>query len=128
MYCNPKVGGCGHAFCYACGIDWKKHINDHFYCNNSLSKEVKIKEINSRRLKEQLEIDLIEEEFKKIDGNKENDKFSFSFYYKKYNEYENSIMGCKILKNSLGEKISIISAIHNISFLDLSFLMKQLKV
>ena len=34
MYCDPKAGGCGHSFCYICEIDWKIHINNHFYCSN----------------------------------------------------------------------------------------------
>ena len=33
MLCDPKAGGCGHAFCYVCGTNWSKLSQDHFYWN-----------------------------------------------------------------------------------------------
>ena len=119
MYCNPKVGGCGHAFCYVCETDWKDHIKNHYYCNNYNSEEVKKKEIYSQQLKKELEIDLIEEEFLKKE-NFNNDKAYY--YFKKYKEYDNSITNFNILKNNLGEKVTLLSAIHNLYIFDLNFI------
>ena len=116
MLCDQKVGGCGHAFCYVCGIDWKRHINDHFYCNNY--EEIKKKEMYSQKLKEELEIDLIEEEFLKQERN--NDKLYF--YYNKYSACDNYINTYITLKQTLEEKGSILSAIHYINLFDLNFI------
>ena len=119
MFCDPKAGGCGHAFCYVCGIDWKKHINNHFYCNN-YTEEVKKKEKNALKIKEELEIDLFEEEFFKKELEMKNKKFFF--YHNKYKEIDISINKYKVLKNTLGEKMSLISTIHNFSLFDLNFI------
>ena len=118
MYCDPKAGGCGHSFCYICEIDWKSHINNHFYCNN-YNEEIKQKEIYAKKLRAELEINLIEDEFFKKEGGIKTDKL-FS-YYDKYRSYDNSINICNILKNTLEEKVKLISNIHNIHLIDLSF-------
>ena len=120
MFCDPKVGGCGHAFCYVCGIDWKKHINDHFICNN-YTEEVKRKEIYSKKLNEELEIDLIEKEFYKKEKNMfKNDKLNF--YYNKYCACDNYINAYITLKKTLEEKENLLSAIHYLNSFDLYFI------
>ena len=126
MFCDPKAGGCGHAFCYVCEIDWQKHIDDHFYCNYYNSESVKQKEIKSQKLKEELEIELIEEEFFKQEKESQNEKF-FHFF-KKYKEYDTSINKCNILKKTLGEKIGLISTIHNIKLFDLMFIINAIEI
>ena len=121
MLCDPKAGGCGQAFCYVCGIDWKKHINDHFYCNNNNTQEVLKKEMYLQNLKTELEIDLIEKQFFEQDKNMfKNDKLSF--YYDKYVICENYINSCITLKKSIEEKKSVLNAIHYINLFDLNFL------
>ena len=119
MLCNKKFGGCGHAFCYVCETEWSEHSKDHFKCNK-YTEEVKQKEKKAQKLKEELEIDLIEEEFLKMDYPIMNGKLNF--YYNTYKNIENSIEACNTLKFSLNEKINLLMAIHNVSISELDFI------
>ena len=111
MKCDKKVGGCGYAFCYVCETEWSKHSKDHYFCNKYQSEEVKNKEKNVEKLKEDLEIELIEEEFLNLEMNNMNEKLSF--YYSRYRNYIESIEICNnSLKKELEEKISIIYFYH----------------
>ena len=112
MLCDKKVGGCGHAFCYVCEIEWSKNSQDHFFCNKYTSEDIKKKEKNAEKLKEDLEIDLIEEEFLKLENNFIMNE-RLHFYYYIYKNYINSIEMCNSsLKKDLEEKINILKAFN----------------
>ena len=117
MLCNKQFGGCGHAFCYVCEAEWTKDSKHHFYCNNNI-KEVRQKEIKAQKLKEELEIELIEEEFLKM----EYMNGKLNSYYNIYKNIEKSIETCNILKFNLHEKINLIIAIHNLVISDVDFI------
>ena len=119
MLCNKQFGGCGHAFCYVCEAEWTKDSKHHFYCNNNI-KEVRKKKIKAQKLKEELEIELIEEEFLKMEYPIMNGKLNS--YYNRYKNIEKSIETCNILKFNLHEKINLLMAIHNLIISDVDFI------
>ena len=122
MLCDKKVGGCGYAFCYVCETEWSKHSDDHFFCNKYQSEEVKKKEKNAEKLKEDLEIELIEEEFLKLEMNFGMNKRLY-FYYSRYKNYKESIEICNSsLKKELEEKIGILNAIHYLNSEDVNLI------
>ena len=89
ILCNKQFGGFGHDFCYVCETDWTKQSKHHFYCNNNI-KEIRKKEIKVQKLKEELEIELIEEEFIKMDYPFMNGKLNS--YYNRYKNIEMLIL------------------------------------
>ena len=102
MYCDPKAGGCGKAFCYVCEIDWEKHANDHFNCNK-YTKEVKNKEKNAKKLREQL--------------------LRYDFYFTRFmnNKKAVEIVDTK-LRETIEEKINILHTVKNLPFLEEKFI------
>ena len=125
MLCNKNFGGCGHAFCYVCETEWSKHSKDHFICNK-YTEEVKQKEKKAKKLKEELEIELIEEQFLNLDNPIMNGKLKF--YYDRYKNIQSSIEMCKNdLKKNLVEKTNLLLAIHNINNKDLQFINDALE-
>ena len=57
MYCDPKAGGCGKAFCYVCETDWAKHSQDHFNCNK-YTEEIKRKEREAKKIQQDLDYEI----------------------------------------------------------------------
>ena len=102
MYCDPKAGGCGKAFCYVCEIDWQKHADDHFNCNK-YTKEVKNKEKNAKKLREQL--------------------LRYDFYFTRFmnNKKAVEIVDTK-LRETIEEKINILHTVKNLPFLEEKFI------
>jgi len=99
MFCDPKAGGCGNAFCYVCENDWSKH-NDHFKCNRYTEK-VKEKERKAKEIQKELEKDL-----KKYER--------YDFYYSRYKNLENSVTICQTtFEKYLNEKINLIYAMQH---------------
>jgi len=114
MYCDPKAGGCGKAFCYVCETDWAKHSQDHFKCN-------KFSEEMIRRKK-------AEDEKKMKDLNYEIKKFErYDFYYPRYLNYKNSVEICKTkFKESLTEKVQLLNFIHDLPPIETQFIFDAL--
>lgn len=105
MYCDPKAGGCGKAFCYVCGTDWAKHSQDHFNCNK-YTQYVKEKEKEQEKIKKTL---------------KENERYNF--YFTRFLNYEESVKVInKSLRQLLKEKIELISGLFNLPKTELSFI------
>ena len=110
MLCDPKAGGCGHAFCYVCETDWAKHSQDHFNCNK-YTDAIKKKEQNAKRIQKELENDI-----KKYER--------YDFYFPRYMNYKNDIEACQNqLKKNLQEKIEILNAIQNLQVMDTKFIL-----
>ena len=106
MLCDPKVGGCGKAFCYVCEVDWSKHSQDHFRCNK-YTEAVKAKEKEADFLKQFLK--------------------RYSFYSDRYINYKNAVQQCdKKLRKELEIKLSLIVTVKNIPLNDLKFLSDAL--
>ena len=81
MLCDPKAGGCGHAFCYVCENKWKKHSKDYLN-KNKYKKKVKKKKKNAKRIQEELDRDI-----KKYER--------YDFYYPRYMNYKNAVEVCE---------------------------------
>lgn len=106
MFCNPKAGGCGKAFCYVCEVDWAKHSQDHFKCNK-YTEAVKAKELQADKLKKYLK--------------------RYEFYSDRYINYKNAVKQCdEKLRKNLEEKLSLMIAIKNIPLNDLKFISEAL--
>ena len=127
MLCDKKVGGCGYAFCYECETELSEDFNNHFFYNKYNSKQVKMKEINVEKLKEDLKIQLIEEEFLKNDINEVMNE-RLNFYYSRYKNLQSSIEICNnTLKNNLVKKISLMITINNLNNSDVKFINDALE-
>lgn len=125
MLCNKNAGGCGNVFCYVCETEWSKHCQNHFQCNK-YTEEVKEKEKIAQKLKEELEIELIEEEFLNLDNDTVNGKLDF--YRDRYKNIQTSIDICKnSLKNILQEKTDILIAMHHLDTKDIQFIWDALE-
>ena len=106
MFCDPKAGGCGKAFCYVCEVDWAKHSQDHFKCNK-YTEAVMAKE---------KEADMIKRFLKR-----------YTFYFDRYINYKNAVKQCEEkLRKDLDEKLSIIVSIKNYPLNDLKFISDAL--
>ena len=86
-----------------------------------------MKERNAEKLKEDLEIQLIEEEFFKNDINVIINE-RLNFYYSRYKNLQTSIEICNnTLKNNLEEKISLMTTINNLNNSDVKFIHDALE-
>ena len=102
MFCDPKAGGCGKAFCYVCEVDWAKHSQDHFKCNK-YTEAVKEKEMKADKLKQFLK--------------------RYEFYFDRYVNYKNAVKECdRRLRADLDEKLGLMVTIKNIPIQDLKFI------
>ena len=100
--CNYMLCKCGNAFCYVCGIDWKKHSQDHYKCNK-YTEAVKQSEQKANKMKEGLE--------------------RFKFYYDRYINYTKAIKICnEKLRKDLEEKILVLLTIKQIPLIEMQFL------
>jgi ariadne-1 len=114
MFCDPKAGGCGHAFCYVCETDWKKHSQDHFNCNK-YTDAVKMKEKKRKRIKAELERDI-----KKYER--------YDFYYPRYMNYLNAVEVCETsFKDMLNEKVNLLMVMQNLQLLETKFITDALE-
>ena len=114
MLCDPKAGGCGHAFCYVCETDWKKHSQDHFNCNK-YTDAVKRKEQNAKRIQAELERDIQKYE-------------RFDFYFPRYMNYKNAVEVCETsFKDALNEKINLLMVMQNLQVLETKFISDALE-
>ena len=104
--CNYMHCKCGNAFCYVCGVDWKKHSQDHYNCNK-YTEEVKKKDEGAKVLKQELQ--------------------RFVFYYDRYVNYTKAIKICdKKLRRDLEEKISLLITVKQIPLLETKFIVTAL--
>ena len=102
MYCDKKVGGCGHAFCYVCETDWAKHSQDHFNCNK-YTDAVKNKEKNADKIKQQLK--------------------RYDFYFSRYMNHKKAVEEVdKKLRKEIEEKVSLLIDIKNLSVIETQFI------
>ena len=102
MYCDKKVGGCGHAFCYVCETDWAKHSQDHFNCNK-YTDAVKNKEKNADKIKQQLK--------------------RYDFYFSRYMNHKKAVEEVdKKLRKEIEEKVSLLIEIKNLSVIETQFI------
>ena len=114
MFCDPKAGGYGHAFCYVCETDWKKHSQDHFNCNK-YTDAVKMKEKNRKRIQAELERDI-----KKYER--------YDFYYPRYMNYLNAVDVCETsFKDMLKEKVNLFMVMQNLQLLETKFITDALE-
>lgn len=114
MLCDPKAGGCGHAFCYVCEIDWAKHSQDHFNCNK-YTDAVKNKEKRAKKIQAELEKDI-----KKYER--------YDFYYPRYMNYKTSIEACQTsFRDTLNEKVNLLVAMQNLQLLEIKFITDALE-
>ena len=114
MLCDPKAGGCGHAFCYVCETDWSKHSQDHFNCNK-YTEAVKNKEKNAKRIQAELEKDI-----KKYER--------YDFYYPRYMNYKSAIEVCQTtFRETLNEKINLLMVMQNLQAIETKFLSDALE-
>jgi ariadne-1 len=113
MLCDPKAGGCGHAFCYVCETDWAKHSQDHFNCNK-YTDAVKNKEKRAKQIQKELEQDI-----KKYER--------YDFYFPRYMNYKSSIEICETtFKETLNEKINLLIVMQNLQVLETKFITDAL--
>ena len=113
MLCDPKAGGCGHAFCYVCETDWSKHANDHFNCNK-YTDAIKKKEENAKRIQKELDADIRKYE-------------RYDFYYPRYMNFKNAVEICETkFRDDLKEKIGILNAMQNLQMIDTKFIFDAL--
>ena len=113
MLCDKRAGGCGHAFCYVCEIDWSKHSQDHFNCNK-YTEAVKNKEKNAKRIQAELEKNI-----KKYER--------YDFYYPRYMNYKSAVEVCQTtFRESLEEKINLLMAMQNLQLLETNFIRDAL--
>ena len=113
MLCDPKAGGCGHAFCYVCETDWAKHSQDHFNCNK-YTDAVKNKEKRAKQIQKELEQDI-----KKYER--------YDFYFPRYMNYKSSIEICETtFKETLNEKINLLMVMQNLQLLETKFISEAL--
>ena len=103
MFCNPKAGGCGKAFCYVCETDWAKHSKDHFNCNK-YTEQIQKKEKNAEKLREELK--------------------RYGFYFSRYINNKNAVelVNTK-LKDTICEKINILNTIKNLSIVETQYIL-----
>ena len=103
MLCDKRVGGCGHAFCYVCETDWAKHSQDHFKCNK-YTDAVKYKEKNANKINQH------------------------DFYFSRYMNHKSAveIVDTKI-RNDIGEKITYLYTLKNLSLLEIQFILDALE-
>ena len=114
MYCDPKAGGCGKAFCYVCETDWEKHSNDHFKCNK-YTEEIKRKEAKAKKLQKDLEY-----EIKKYER--------YDFYYPRYMNNKQSVEICKTtFKKTLEEKAQMINFLQDLPTIETKFIFDALE-
>ena len=127
MLCDKKVGGCGHAFCYVCETEWSKHSKDHFKCNR-YTEEVKQKEKKAEKLKEELEIELLDQKFYELNIDYPTLNGKLGFYYYRYKNMQSSIEICNnTIKNNLIEKINLLTSLHNLDYNDVQFINDALE-
>ena len=113
MYCDPKAGGCGKAFCYVCETDWAKHSQDHFNCNK-YTEEVKRKEKQAKQIQKDLDY-----EIKKFER--------YDFYYPRYMNNKNSVEICKTsFRATLNEKVQLLNFLQEIQSLESRFILDAL--
>ena len=107
MLCDKRVGGCGHAFCYVCETDWEKHSKDHFNCNK-YTDAVKNREKYQNKIKEQLK--------------------RYDFYYQRYMNNKNAVDYVdKKLRIEIGEKITLLFDLKNISLRETEFILDAIE-
>ena len=107
MYCDPKAGGCGHAFCYVCETDWAKHSQDHFNCNK-YTEAVKNKENNAKKIKAQLK--------------------RYDFYFSRFIDNEKAVdIVDKKLREEIGEKLNILVTLKNLTIMETQFIVEALE-
>ncbi len=100
IYCDPRAGGCGKAFCYNCEQDWEKHTQDHFGCNK-YTPENKKKDTERSRLKQILK--------------------KYNFFFKRYANYKVAINYAEKLKKQIPE-IQALFTMNSIPKNQLAFL------
>lgn len=105
MVCDKKIGGCGHQFCYICGIDYKNHSENNCNCNKYIF-DVKKEEEKAKQIREEFKNNILDEEILEEILMMENKRLFF--YYIRYKNYINSIETCDNLKIIINEKIKII--------------------